>query len=45
MRHKTINPRKLRERGYAAHLIDIDEYLAALPIAKTGDMIDETELN
>ena len=39
------NQRKLNARRYADHMIDIDEYLAALPIAKTGDMINETELN
>ena len=38
-------PRKLNARRYANHMIDLDEYFAALPIAKTIDMIDETDIN
>ena len=38
-------PCSLRLRRYAARLIDLNEYLASLPVATLADKIGVTELN
>ena len=45
MRHGMRNLRKLKVRFYAVQMIDLNEYLAAFPGAKSGENIGETELN
>ena len=38
------NPNVLNVRCYAAHIIEINEYLAVFPGVKESDKIGETEL-
>ena len=45
MHHGTRKRHKQNMRNYAACIIDLNEYLAAFPGAKTSDQIGETELN
>ena len=43
MRHGMRNLHGLKLRRYDAHLIDLNEYLAAIPVAKASDKIGDTE--
>ena len=45
MRQGVSKPRELKVRRYAAHLIDINDYLATFPEAKESNNIVEKELN
>ena len=45
MRRGIRKPLKLNVRRYAARLIDLNEYLAAFPVARASDNIGETDLN
>ena len=45
MRRCTKNPCSLKLRGYAARLIDLNQYLASFPGATMADKMGVTELN
>ena len=45
MRCRMRKPCKLKERCYTSRMIDINEYLAELPGAKTSDKIGKTDIN
>ena len=45
MRQGMKKPRESKVRFYAAHMIELNEYLAAFPGENSGDKICETELN
>ena len=45
MRRVMRNPRKLNMIHYATFLIDLNDYLYALPGAKAGNKIGEMELH
>ena len=44
MHHRMRKPRKLEVRRYAAHMIELNEYLVALPGVKSSDKLVVTEL-
>ena len=45
MRHEVKKTRSMTIRHYAAHLIDLNEYLASFPGATLTDNIGVTKLN
>ena len=45
MRRGIRKSRELKVRLYAGHLIDLNDYLDAFPVAKASDKIGEMELN
>ena len=45
MRHGMRNPHELKVKCYAACMIELGEYSAALPGAKASDKIGETGIN
>ena len=45
MRREMRKPSKIQVGLYAAHMVDINEYLAAFPEAKASETIVEKKLN
>ena len=45
MRSFMKNPRSLKARRYAAHLIGLNDYLASFPVATMDDKMSVTDLN
>ena len=41
MRHGMLNPNKLKEICYSAHMIELNEYLAAITLEKATDKIGD----